>query len=175
MSGSGTGYVQGGRIRNQTLCIRHEPAPGILVRTTRPTGVIELARYDYGRARRAGIAVYTRPDTPCDCAGQLLSWSGRALPIGLHLERTLSSRNEALSAAGTMPMTSTPDRAGVNPLAVPASFVRGLTIESLLWLGLLVLMSSDAAAWVNASVITVDGGEDAVDVNWLSQQEESAV
>jgi enoyl-[acyl-carrier protein] reductase III len=39
---------------------------------------------------------------------------------------------------------------------------------------LLVLMSTDAAAWVNASVITVDGGEDAVDVNWMSKEEQVA-
>lgn len=38
---------------------------------------------------------------------------------------------------------------------------------------LLVLLSTDAAAWVNATVITVDGGEDAVDVNWLNQTEEN--
>ena len=36
---------------------------------------------------------------------------------------------------------------------------------------LLVLLSTDAAQWVNASVITVDGGEDAVDVNWLREEE----
>ncbi|MDQ2682896.1 MAG: TIGR03663 family protein [Chloroflexota bacterium] len=51
----------------------------------------------------------------------------------------MSSRNEALSAAGTMPLSSEMDRANVNPLAVPVSFVRTLTVESVLWLGLLVL------------------------------------
>jgi len=39
---------------------------------------------------------------------------------------------------------------------------------------LIALLSTDAAAWVNASVITVDGGEDAVDVNWLSREEHAA-
>jgi enoyl-[acyl-carrier protein] reductase III len=39
---------------------------------------------------------------------------------------------------------------------------------------LIALLSTDDAAWVNATVITVDGGEDAVDVNWLSQEEPAA-
>jgi NAD(P)-dependent dehydrogenase (short-subunit alcohol dehydrogenase family) len=35
----------------------------------------------------------------------------------------------------------------------------------------IVLLSTDEAAWINGSVVHVDGGEDAVDVNWLETTE----
>lgn len=37
----------------------------------------------------------------------------------------------------------------------------------------IALLSSDEAAWINASVLTVDGGEDAVDLNWLRSATEA--
>lgn len=34
---------------------------------------------------------------------------------------------------------------------------------------LIVLLSTDAADWINGSVIRADGGEDAVDINWIGR------
>jgi NAD(P)-dependent dehydrogenase (short-subunit alcohol dehydrogenase family) len=38
---------------------------------------------------------------------------------------------------------------------------------------IVALLSSDEAAWINGSVLTVDGGEDAVDINWMKSPEAS--